>query len=243
MKKCYSIIAASAFALSIEAVTAADVTGTVTFKGAPPPEIEITAIKDNADCGKMHTTMPTTHHYVVGANGGLANVVVFLEGPSIAGKSTGESAAPVVLDQHGCEYSPQIFAVQTGQKIMVKNSDPVPHNVHDKPAVEGNKEMNNLQMPGSAPLAFSFSKPEMFLKFQCDVHPWMFSWVSVFDHPYFAVTATDGSFKIANVPAGKYTIHAEHRKAGTAAQEIEVGGGQAPNVPFTLGPPQKLGVK
>jgi hypothetical protein len=72
------------------------------------------------------------------------------------------------------------------------------------------------------------------LKFQCDVHPWMFAWVSVFDHPYYAISAKDGTFKISNVPAGKYTIQAAHRKAGMVTQEIEVKAGAPAKVDFTL---------
>jgi hypothetical protein len=108
------------------------------------------------------------------------------------------------------------------------------HNIHDLPTVAGNKEQNVAQMPGSGELTFAFAKPEMFLKFKCDVHPWMFAWVSVFDHPYFAISGKDGSFKIANVPAGKYTIQAAHRKAGTVTQEIEVKDGAANKVDLTL---------
>jgi hypothetical protein len=127
------------------------------------------------------------------------------------------------MDQKGCEYIPQIFAVQTGQKLNVKNSDPVLHNVHATPnPASGNKESNLAQLAKAPDLTFTFAKPEMFLRFKCDVHPWMFAWVSVFDHPYFAVSGKDGSFKIANVPAGKYKLVAEHRKAGTQTQEIEV---------------------
>ena len=59
-------------------------------------------------------------------------MVVSVQG--ISGKSTGASAPPVVLDQKGCEYIPSILAVQTDQKIVVKNSDPVLHNVHNVPA-------------------------------------------------------------------------------------------------------------
>jgi hypothetical protein len=140
----------------------------------------------------------------------------------------------VVLDQKGCEYIPQILAVQTDQKIQVKNSDPVLHNVHDVPAVSGNKEQNMAQMPGGQELPISFSKPEEFLKFKCDVHPWMFAWVSVFDHPYFAVSAKDGTFKISNVPAGKYTVKAVHRKAGATTQEVEVKEGEPAKVEFSL---------
>jgi uncharacterized protein (DUF2141 family) len=74
----------------------------------------------------------------------------------------------------------------------------------------------------------------MFVKFKCEVHPWMFAWVSVFDHPYFAISAKDGTFKIANVPPGKYTIKAFHRKAGEATQQIEVKAGEPAKVDFTL---------
>ncbi|MGH7870096.1 MAG: hypothetical protein ACREP9_21270, partial [Candidatus Dormibacteraceae bacterium] len=131
-------------------------------------------------------------------------------------------------------YTPQILAVQTGQKIVVKNSDPVMHNVHDLPMVAGNKEDNQAQMPGSGDLTFTFDKPEMFLKFKCDIHIWMLAWVSVFDNPYFAISDKDGTFKIKNVPAGKYTIEAIHRKAGNTKQEIEVKDGAPTKVDFSL---------
>ena len=78
-------------------------------------------------------------------------------------------------------------------------------------------------MPGGADLTYTFAKPEMFLKFKCDVHPWMFAWVSVFDSPYFAVSDKDGKFAIKNVPPGKYTIEADpsqtrHANAGRGSQ-------------------------
>jgi plastocyanin len=210
---------------------AADIIGTVTFKGTPPAEIPLTQMEDNADCMATHKELPTTHHYVVGANGEFGNVTVYLQG--MDGKSTGASAAPAVLDQKGCLYTPTILAVQTGQKITVKNSDDCIHNVHSVPKTAGNQEYNDPQQPGGADLTYTFPKPELFLKFQCDVHPWMFAWVSVFDHPYFSVTGTDGKFVIKNVPPGKYTIVAQHRKAGTQTADVEVKDGDA-TVNFTF---------
>jgi len=220
-------------AAAAQLVSAGDITGTVKLKGAPPAEKVITPFKENADCSKLQPETPTTRFYVVGAGGELGDVVISVEG--LSGKSTGASAEPAVLDQKNCTYVPQIMAVQTDQKILVKNSDPVLHNVHDQPSgTSGNAEKNEAQMPGSADLTLSFAKPEMFLKFKCDVHPWMFAWVSVFDHPYFALSAKDGTFKIANVPAGKYTIKASHRKAGTVKQEVEVKAGEPTKVDFEL---------
>ena len=223
----------SALAAALQVASAADINGIVTLKGTPPKEKEITPVMEDANCSKLHTTVPTTRFYVAGPKGELADVVVSVQG--ISGKSTGASAPPVVLDQKGCEYIPSILAVQTDQKIVVKNSDPVLHNVHNVPGEgSGNKEKNEAQLPNGADLTFSFSKPENFLKFKCDVHQWMFAWVSIFDHPYFAVSAKDGSFKIANVPPGKYKIQAIHRKAGTVTQEVEVKEGEAAKADFTL---------
>jgi carboxypeptidase family protein len=232
MIKTTVLISLGACLTGMQLATAADIAGTITLKGTPPKEKDITPLKEDATCGKLHSEMPTTHFYVVGANNSLADVVVSLQG--VSAQSTGPKAEPVTLDQKGCEYTPQILAVQTDQKILVKNSDPVLHNIHDLPTVAGNKEQNVAQMPGSSELTFSFAKPEMFLKFKCDVHPWMFAWVSVFDHPYFAVSGKDGSFKIPNVPAGKYTLQAAHRKAGTVTQEIEVKEGAPTKVDLTL---------
>ena len=224
---------AGALAAALQAAPAADITGTVTLKGTPPKEVENTHLTGDANCSKLHSDTPTTHHFVVGPKGEFANVVVSLEG--ISGKSAGASAPPAVLDQKGCEYVPSIFAVQTGQKIIVKNSDPVLHNVHSMPAEgSGNTVKNEAQLPNGPELTFSFSKPESFLKFRCDVHDWMFAWVSVFDHPYFAVSGKDGSFKIANVPPGKYKIQAAHRKAGTVTQDVEVKEGEPAKADFTL---------
>lgn len=207
---------------------AGDFTGTVILKGTPPAEKEITPLKSDPSCGKLVTETPKTTHYVVGAKGELANAVVIVKGVPGA-KSTGASAAPVVIDQKACIYHPHIFAVQTGQKITVKNSDPVLHNVHATPTVEGNKESNMAQLAGAPDLTLTFDKAENFLRFKCDVHPWMFAYACVVDHPYFALTGEDGTFKISGVPAGKYTVEVSHRKAGTVTQEVEItdAGGKA----------------
>ena len=203
-------------------VFAADITGVITLKGTPPAETDLSSyIKDNAICAAMHgDKMPTTHFFVVGSKGEFADVVVSLK--NVTGKSTGASAPPAALDQKGCIYVPGIFAVQTGQKIIVKTADTCPHNVHCTPTVPGNKEHNDLQMPGGADLTYTFPKPEMFLKFECNVHPWMKAWVSVFDSPYFSVSDKDGKFVIKNVPPGKYTVEANHRKLGAQTQDVEV---------------------
>ena len=217
MKKLLLLLSLGIFS-ALQPARAGDITGVITLKGVPPAEKDITPLKDDATCGALYDTMPTTHFYVVSPQGELADVVVSLK--DVTGKSTGASAPPAVLDQKGCVYLPSILAIQTGQKLIVKNSDPCVHNVHTSPTA--NPEVNEVQMPGGADLTFTFDKPEPFLKFRCDVHPWMFAWVTVVDSPYFAVTGKDGKFTIKNVPPGKYTLEAAHRKLGAQTANIEV---------------------
>ena len=228
MKLSFALLTAIGVASLAQFANAADITGTVTLSGTPPAEIEIKPLENDPVCGKMHSGKVTTEFYVVGADKGLADAIVMLKG--VPAKAADASAAPVVLDQKGCLYVPQIVAVQTGQKLVVKNSDPaaVPmHNVHINPKAAANlsdysTKISQPQTAGSADLDYSFSAPENFMKFQCDVHPWMFAWVTVVDNPYFAVTGKDGKFTIKNVPPGKYKIVALHRKAAPEGMEKEI---------------------
>lgn len=222
MKLNQTLVALTGMALGLQLVSAGNVTGKVTLSGTAPDEKLITPLINDATCGKLlGGAKPMTSFFVVGPNKELGDVVVMLKGDGL--KSTGAAAAPAVLDQKGCEYVPQILAVQTGQKVSVKNSDPVMHNVHTVPAAGGgNKEDNKAQQAGAADLSFSFPAAENFLKFKCDVHPWMFAWVTVVDHPYFAVTGKDGTFTIKDVPPGKYKIVALHRKGAPEGIEKEI---------------------
>jgi hypothetical protein len=198
---------------------AADITGKVTLKGTAPAEKDIPL---DPNCGKMHAGGLKTRLYVVGGGGELADVFVYLK-DGVTGDKFEVPTTPAVLDQKGCEYIPYVSGLQTGQKLAVKNSDPVLHNVHSTPAPDsGNKEKNLAQLPGSKDLEFAFENPELMMRFKCDVHPWMFSYVNVLKHPFYAVTGKDGSFTIKNVPKGNYTVEAYHRKAGKVEQKVTV---------------------
>lgn len=227
--KLNEILATTALVVgSMSLATAGDITGKVTLKGAAPEEPNLAqktaALTADPNCGKV-SQGPQNRVYVVGAGGEFAQVTVKL----VAGVSSAPapSAEPVVLDQKGCEYLPYVSAVQTGQKLIVKNSDPALHNVHAVPKVAGNKETNKAQMSGSKDLEYVYDNAEDFLGYKCDVHPWMFAYVSVVPHPYFAISGKDGSFTIKNVPDGKYKIEASHRRAGKIVKDIEVKGGSA----------------
>jgi hypothetical protein len=219
MKNCLPYLAVAVLAGSIQFVAAGELTGKITLKGTPKPEITIDL---GPSCGKINPSKVTTRHYVVGKDGGLANVFVYLK--------DAQAAAPAgdatLLDQVGCMYEPYIMGVVTGQKFKIRNSDPELHNVHATPKI--NKEFNFGQPLKGQVTEKSFDKPEVLVRMKCDVHPWMFAYVGVVDHPYFAVSDTDGNFKISGVPDGKYTVVAYHLKSHLAtpglSQMVEIKG-------------------
>jgi plastocyanin len=205
--------------------SAATLKGKVTLKGTPPPEREITTM--DPLCTKLHEgkPTPTTRFYVVGEGGGLGDTLVYLR-EGVNGTFTPPAEA-AKLDQVDCEYVPYVMGIQTGQKLMVYNSDPLMHNVHVRAAVAGNRGSNRAQMAKAKPFEYTFTNPEIFIRYQCDVHPWMFAYVAVLPHPFFAVTDENGAFEIKNVPPGKYVVEAIHRRTHPnfkgVVQEITVG--------------------
>ncbi len=215
---------ASVVLTSAVTVSAGDITGKINLKGTPPPERALpldpacgASFKKNNPGGK-----PTTRFFA-SKDGGLGDVFISVKGVKGKGKAP---SGDLAIDQRGCEYLPYVSACQTGQTITVKNSDPVLHNIHPTPRVAGNPEKNLAQLPNGPVLKFSYKNAEEFLRFKCDVHPWMFAYVNVVDHSYFAVSAEDGSYTIKDVPDGTYTVVAKHRKADPVENKVTVKGGK-----------------
>jgi plastocyanin len=222
--------------LAISSIFAADngtISGKVILDGKAPAEKPIDFNAD-AKCKAAHSTAVTTRHYVVDASGGLANVFVYVK-DGLAGKKFPASTTPVKLDQNGCLYDPYVLGVQVGQPLLVQNSDDTLHNVHALGKV--NPEFNLAQPVKGKQDTKTFTKQEVFVKFKCDVHPWMFAFVGVVDNPFFAVTGADGSFKLTGLPDGEYTIAAIHPKIGTEqTMKVKVTGGAEGKADFKFAP-------
>ena len=122
---------------------------------------------------------------------------------------------------------------------MIRNSDPTLHNVHALPTV--NKEFNRGQPFQDMEFEHRWEQPEVMVRFKCDVHPWMSSYMGVLDHPFFAVSGEDGSFEIPDLPAGDYVLEAWHEEFGTRTQNVTVGADEVAAVSFDFSPEQPAG--
>jgi hypothetical protein len=236
MKKLLVLTAAVAIAVPT-LMAGAEVTGKIILEGTPRKEI---TIQTDPLCGRLHSTPPTTQHYVVADDGSLKDVFVYIkETPGGKTYKPAAGAKTPVLDQVKCIYTPYISGVMVDQPFIIRNSDPLMHNVHAPPKVDGNKEFNIGQPVKGMEYKASFPKREVLLRFKCDVHPWMFAYVGVMDHPWFAVTNDKGEYKLPpDLPAGEYTLVALHRKAGELSQKITVADGDKKTVNFKMEVPK-----
>jgi plastocyanin len=136
-----------------------------------------------------------------------------------------------VLDQVKCEYAPHVLVVPAGGTVKIKNSDGILHNVHT--VSKENIPFNRAQPKFMKEITETLAKPEA-IAVRCDVHGWMSGWIVVTDNVFYDVSQADGTFKLADVPAGKYTIEVWHEKLGKTTQEVEVKAGETVNVSYEM---------
>ena len=209
------------------------ITGVIKFDGTPPAPKRIDMSGDAVCAGSPGEK--TTDDVVV-TDGKLANVLVYVTGGKLADYSFPVPSDPVVLDQQGCRYHPRILGMQTGQALKVTNSDDTNHNIHPTPAK--NADWNQSQAPKGAPFEKKFANAEILIPVKCNQHNWMKAHIGVLDHPFFAVTAKDGTFTIKNVPTGQYTVVVWHERGDKGTEKtasITIGAKETKTQDFSFG--------
>jgi len=215
------------------------ITGKVSYTGTAPEAKKIDTSADAACTSKSPNLM--TEDWVI-KDGKLANTFVYIKEGTLADNSKfTETAFPapsgtVTLDQNGCHYRPHVLGVMVKQDINITNSDPTTHNIHFTP--KNNPDWNQSQPNGAAPLTHKLNVAEVLVPVKCNQHPWMKAYIGVLKHPFFAVSAEDGSYTIKNVPPGKYTVVAWHEGQGSGTEktmEVTVAAKAAATADFTFG--------
>jgi plastocyanin len=219
-------------AKKVDESTAARITGKVAFEGTPKPNAVINMASDPA-CASANQGAVTSESILVD-NGGLQNVFVYIK-DGLGNKYLYDMPTePVVLDQKGCHYTPHVVGLRATQPLQVVNSDNTLHNVHGMP--EKNVEFNQGQPVPGMKNTVTFKVPEVLIPFKCDVHSWMYAYVGVVSHPYFAVSDKQGKFELRTIPPGTYEIEAVHEKLGRQTQTVTLGEKDAKEITFTFKP-------
>ncbi len=207
-------------------------TGKVRYAGPPrkPPRVDLS----DQFCINAHAQGLYSEEVCVAPDGGLQWVIVYIGRGLVPGMKYAPPSKPAILDQVDCQYVPRALVVQVGQPLVIKSSDATAHNVHCLPG-GGNPEFNkSMTTPGElAPR--TFDRPQVPLKFKCDIHNWMWSFVAVLPHPCHSVTGADGAYTIPDLPPGTYQLVAWHEKLGEKAVDITIGNRESKTLDITFG--------
>jgi hypothetical protein len=184
---------------------------------APPARVEIakgTSKKDPNICAKDRPIV--SREIVVDPKTlGVAHGFAYLVRPNgtnpDAVKALIAKHPKVELDQLNCEFLPYVLALHQDQTVVFKSSDATNHNVR----FTGFNNGGFNQIVGAGGQIEKNLVAERFpIPVECNIHEWMKCYLMVFDHPFFTITGTDGSFELKGVPAGAQNLIVNWPKLG-----------------------------
>jgi len=223
------VIAAPSARYVVESVTAGGtLTGTITASAELQPGAPVSTGRDSAACG------PAIPDESVNRQGsGLGGAVVWLDDVRRGKALPLERRLELEVDH--CRLVPRVQGAVVGSAVNVLAHVPFRQHLHFLAGGEGGPRASLLlgQDEQVIPTNLPFDKPGLVIVKDAD-HPWPTAYLAVFDHPYFAITAPNGSFTIDGVPAGHYTLKVWHERTKVVQQPVEVSPGATSTTAITL---------
>jgi plastocyanin len=155
--------------------------------------------------------------------------VIYLE---TAPQAAFEAQPPrrATLDQRNETFVPPVLAITAGSTVDFPNSDRVYHNVF---SLSKPRRFDLGRYPRGQSRSVLFDRPGVVRVF-CEIHSHMSAYILVFAHPFFAVTDSDGRYRIDGVPPGSYTLVLWNEGAVRARRELRVEPAAAADLDFTV---------
>ena len=158
------------------------------------------------------------------ADGGTIRGVVEVERPAgvpagavlvyVVGFEEKPSSRPVVVEQVGKKFIPDLVAVTAGGKVAFPNGDPFLHNVFSQTTA---RTFDLGSYPQGETRTRTFPRTGV-LDVYCNIHPEMSATLVVLPNTKFTRADAAGRFEIAGVPAGTWTVFAYSRRAAAPAR-------------------------
>jgi hypothetical protein len=212
------------------AASGAAITGIVTAPASLTAGAPVTTGRDSAICG------PTVaDESVVRQGNGLGGAVVWLD--DIRRGRPLPLQRRLELESDKCRLTPRVQAGVVGSAVNVLAHDGFRQ--HLRFLAGGEREPRAVVLLGDyeqvIPTERPFAEPGLVVVRDSD-HAWPTAYLAVFDHPYFAVTAPNGTFRIDGVPPGRYTLKVWHERTMPAEQQVDVSATGAATAMITLRP-------
>lgn len=154
---------------------------------------------------------------------GIRNIVVQLytgRGGSEVDVPPHDGVRQKLLIRNG-RFDPHVLLTQKGDSLEIDNQGALTHSV----VLNFFRNPASIQLlkPGkSFSLELQQSEPAP-IPVECNINPWMRGFVVVVDHPYAAVSDSDGRLKIEGLPADQELVFQVRHEAGRIDQ-VSLGG-------------------
>ena len=191
--------------------------GRVLFQGGEAPRSTLVSnTTDPHECGEVQSL----RNILVSRNQGIGNTIISLANVSLP-PDYKVPVSTLVLDNRECQFEPHVAVLTTGSSIETTNNDAITHTVH----LYGLFNQNVALGPGQSRFVRRLDHPGWYIV-KCDLHGWMQAYLRVDEHPFHAISSSDGSFRILNLPVGSYRLEAWHEYFGREEREIVVEAGE-----------------
>jgi plastocyanin len=207
--------------------------GLIKLAGQPKISAPISVYRDSHYCGE---TIFQEDVAVDPSTNGLSGVVVSLVGVE-RGKALIASDSTLVLEieSEKCRFSPHLSAVAVGTQLEIRNNDPILHDLRIRRDTRFGPTLMNIMQPAGTRSVHKPLQEMGHFDVRCDIHAFMSAFIHVFDHPYFAITDSTGSFHMTDVPPGIYTLQIWHEQFGVREKSIKVPPGEGLTVNLEMG--------
>jgi hypothetical protein len=186
---------------------AGSVHGVVRLQGTVPADTTYSITTDQDRCG-----MQLTVRRVVQRDSAVVDAVVWLDDVR-SGKPLPETRR-LELSHERCVFEPRVQAGVAPSTLNVLNDDRMAHTT-TLTHVGASHPIATIPFTddGQVVPTEAAARQSGVIEARCREHPWAEAYLATFDHPYFAVTDADGSFRIDEIPPGRYTLKVWHPRA------------------------------
>ena len=143
-------------------------------------------------------------------------------------------AAPAKMDQRSMKFTPAVLPILVGTTVRFLNSDPTQHNVFSPDYEKYNLGTWPQGQTKDQVFAKCAKAPCAYVQL-CRIHPEMEAYVVVLQNSFFAVTTSDGHYRIENVPPGAHSLGVWAAKGKAPVKPVTVDATKPAQVDFALG--------
>lgn len=140
------------------------------------------------------------------------------------------SAKPHIMSMLRKQFVPRVLPITVGSQVRFPNQDPIVHNAFSTSTsnpfdvgLYGQKDGETITLSHAG-----------YVRVYCNVHHSMVGHILVLDTPFFTRPATDGTFRLTDVPAVSGDLVVWHDRATPWRVRITAGKAEAQNVSLEL---------